>query len=362
MERYLLFLLAAIVLSAGIAGVVAAEEGPLAAAGLDQEVGVNTTVQLDGTGSSHPDGRIESYEWSIETPDGRTMTPDCWNCGRTQFTPRMVGRYNVTLTVTDEDGRTDNDTLYIYVEEVGPTVELRGDTDPAVDDPTPYNASVRADGANLESVTWKLGNQTVARESMDGQADWSRWSFSFTEADTYRLVVIASDSSNRTARDTLTVEPRDDPEATGGESGASNGTGNRTSPPPDSSDVGGEPKDERGGYVHEPAEGGGTVTIVHPDHEGELLGQPKNAQIVSANADHIPIRDGVPPSDFNSDVGSSTDAGYSRTSGTASLTGLMGGGGSSGSRGAGSGGSSGSSGGGSSGGAPTGNPAGGGVV
>ena len=96
MERYLLFLLAAIVLSAGVAGVVAADDGPLAAAGLDQEVGVNTTVQLDGTGSSHPDGRIEGYEWSIETPDGRMMTPDCRDCGRTQFRPRSVGRYDVT--------------------------------------------------------------------------------------------------------------------------------------------------------------------------------------------------------------------------------------------------------------------------
>jgi hypothetical protein len=224
MQRYVLILLAAIVVSAGGAGVVAADEGPLAAAGLDQEVGVNTTVQLDGTGSSHPDGRIEGYEWSIETPDGRTMTPDCRDCARTMFTPRSVGRYDVTLTVTDGEGRTDSDTLYVYVEEAGPTVDLSGDTEPAVDDPTPYNASARANGADLEMLTWKLGNRTVALESMDGQADWTRRSFSFTEADTYRLVVIASDASNRTARDTLTVEPRDAPEAVSSESGASDGT------------------------------------------------------------------------------------------------------------------------------------------
>ena len=223
MKRYAT-VLAVLLFVAGAAGVVAGEEGPLAAAGLDQEVGVNTTVQLDGTGSSHPDGRIEGYEWSIETPDGRTVTPDCRTCARTQFTPRSVGRYDVTLTVTDGEGRTDSDTLYVYVEEAGPTVAVRGDAEPAVDDPTPYNASARANGADLENVTWKLGNRTVARESMGGQADWSRRSFSFTETDTYRLVVIARDVSNRTARDTLIVEPRDAPDATGGESGASGGT------------------------------------------------------------------------------------------------------------------------------------------
>jgi hypothetical protein len=220
MERYLLFLMFAIALSAGVAGVVVADGGPLAAAGLDQEVGVNTTVQLDGTGSSHPDGRIEGYAWSIETPYGRTMTPACRDCSRTRFTPHEPGRYDVTLTVTDGEGRTDSDTLYVYVEEAGPTVELRGDAEPAVDDPTPYNASARARGADLETLTWKLGNRTVARESMDGRADWTRRSFSFTEADTYRLVVVARDGSNRTARETLTVEPRNGSVDAGGDSGA----------------------------------------------------------------------------------------------------------------------------------------------
>ena len=223
MKRYAT-VLAILLVVAGAAGVVAADEGPLAAAGLDQEVGVNTTVQLDGTGSSHPDGRIDGYEWSIETPDGRAIPPDCRTCARTQFTPRLVGRYDVTLTVTDGEGRTDSDTLYVYVEEAGPTVELSGDTEPAVNDPTPYNVSARARSADLEMLTWKLGNRTVVRDSLDGQADWTERSFSFTEADTYPLVVIARDSSNRTARDTLTVEPRNAPEATGGDSGASGGT------------------------------------------------------------------------------------------------------------------------------------------
>ena len=226
MQRYVLYILAAIVLSASVAGVVAADEGPLAAAGLDQEVGVNTTVQLDGTGSSHPDGRIDGYEWSIETPDGRTMTPDCRDCARTTFTPRTVGRYNVTLTVTDADGRTDTDTLYVHVVKAGPTVELSGDTNPAVDDPTPYDASAEARDADLETLTWKLGNRTIARDPMAGQTDRTTRSFSFTEPDTYHLAVIATDSSNRTARETLTVEPRDTPEATNDDSEASEATTN----------------------------------------------------------------------------------------------------------------------------------------
>ena len=60
MERYAT-VLAVLLFVMSAAGVVAGDEGPWAA-GLDQEVGVDTTVQLDGTGSSHPDGRIEGYE------------------------------------------------------------------------------------------------------------------------------------------------------------------------------------------------------------------------------------------------------------------------------------------------------------
>jgi hypothetical protein len=399
MQRYVLFILGTIVLSAGIAGVVTADGGPLAAPGLDQEVGVNTTVQLDGTGSSHPDGRIDGYEWSIETPDGRTMTPACRDCARTSFTPRSVGRYDVTLTVTDGEGRTDSDTLYVYVEEVGPTVGLSGDADPAVDDPTPYNASARAGDADLETLTWKLDNRTVVRESMDGQADWTRRSFSFTEADTYRLAVIARDASNRTARDTLTVEPRDAPEATGGESGASGGTGDGTSdtgsddaadtgsdnesdivvlPQHDSSggyvvedrmgggDVEGERKDETGGWHREPAEGGGVVTIVSPHYEGDLPPGPKGPT-VSPSENDMPVRDQAAP-DTGSRSGTSSNTGsglVSRISETASIPGFTsgGGGGSGGSSGGGgSGGSGGSSGGGSSGGGPSFTPGGVGVI
>jgi hypothetical protein len=206
MKRTVIVLAAVVILAGATFTVVAADGGPLAEAGLDQEVDVNTTVQLDGTGSSHPNGTIKGYEWSIETPAGRTITPACPHCNRTHFTPRDTGRYDVTLTVTDEHGRTDRDTLYVFVEEAGPSVELTGDTEPPVGRSTRYKATARTTNAELRNLTWKLGNRTVARESLSGSQDRTDRSFSFTEPDTYRLGVIVQDSSNRTARDTLIVE------------------------------------------------------------------------------------------------------------------------------------------------------------
>ncbi|QLD87344.1 hypothetical protein HWV23_16970 [Natronomonas halophila] len=88
----------------------------MADAGLDQSVPVDTTVQLDATGSTHPEGDIESYEWHIETPDGRDIDPDCTACARTTFTPNTTGQYEVTVTVTGSEGETASDTLYVDVE------------------------------------------------------------------------------------------------------------------------------------------------------------------------------------------------------------------------------------------------------
>jgi len=96
-------------------GAVAADQPPLASAGLDQEARANTTVYLDAGGSVDPDGSIEQYEWIIETPDGNTTTPDCANCAKTSFVPQQTGQYNATVQVRGADGLSRSDTLYVTV-------------------------------------------------------------------------------------------------------------------------------------------------------------------------------------------------------------------------------------------------------
>jgi hypothetical protein len=102
-------------LAIAAAGVAAANERPMAEAGLDQESTVNSTVYLDAGGSLDPDGEIAEYEWEIERPNGTTTVPDCPSCSLTQFVPMRAGQYNVTVTVTDDDGATMNDTMYVTV-------------------------------------------------------------------------------------------------------------------------------------------------------------------------------------------------------------------------------------------------------
>ena len=208
MKRHVL-LTVALIFVVGLGGVAAADAGPLADAGLDQEVASGTTVHLDATGSSHPDGSIENYDWVIETPNGRQIRPACRDCARTEFTPTDPGRYDVTVTVTDANDRADSDTLFVYVNETGPTVALDGEPEPTTNSETSYLATANTTNADLETLTWRVDNRTLAEESLNGTTDGSTRSLTFTEAEPRRLEVIVRDAENRTASDVLLVDPQE---------------------------------------------------------------------------------------------------------------------------------------------------------
>ena len=74
-------------------------EPPVADAGTDQTVLVNTTVDFDGSASYDTDGTIVSYDWNFD--DGNTGTG-----ATTTHTYTATGTYSVVLTVTDDDGGT----------------------------------------------------------------------------------------------------------------------------------------------------------------------------------------------------------------------------------------------------------------
>lgn len=190
------------------AGISVAAAGPMADAGLDQTVTIDTTVQLDGTGSAHPDGTLSVYEWTIRTPDGREIEPDCTDCERSQFTPSATGRYEVTLTVTGPDGDRSTDTLYVYVQDAGPDVELSGLRTPDPDEPETYTASAESPGSELEEIAWAVEDEIVAVRSLDGVTDESELSLAFRDTETHRVQVVVRDTNGRTAYDQLLVQPQ----------------------------------------------------------------------------------------------------------------------------------------------------------
>ena len=79
---------------------------PVANAGMDQVVLVNESVFFDGSGSYDPDGEGISYYWDFgDGSNGTGVTPT--------HNYTINGTYNVTLTVTDSNGATGNDTCNV---------------------------------------------------------------------------------------------------------------------------------------------------------------------------------------------------------------------------------------------------------
>ena len=80
---------------------------PVADAGVDQNVIVNTEVVFDGSGSTDDD-LIASYEWDLgDTSTGSDIAPT--------HTYTATGTYTVILTVTDTEGLTDEDVMVVTV-------------------------------------------------------------------------------------------------------------------------------------------------------------------------------------------------------------------------------------------------------
>jgi hypothetical protein len=87
---------------------------PVASAGSGQSVTVGDTVQLDGSGSSDPDGDTLSYAWSLVSPIGSSASLTGASTESPTFVADLTGSYFLVLTV-DDGSLTASDTVTVTV-------------------------------------------------------------------------------------------------------------------------------------------------------------------------------------------------------------------------------------------------------
>ncbi|KOX93598.1 PKD domain-containing protein [Haloarcula rubripromontorii] len=200
MQRMTTLVVSVLALSALLGGTAMATENqpPLADAGLDQSVERATTVQLDANGSRDPDGTVEGFEWTIEAPDGTTRTPDCPTCAKTTFTPSETGQYNVTVTVTDDDGASRSDTLHVDVVAAGgPSVSVSAPSAVPVGLQRNLTANVTAGDADLRTLAWVVNGTARNQTRLAGENGTSTITHTFNESGSVSVRAVAYDAAGR---------------------------------------------------------------------------------------------------------------------------------------------------------------------
>ena len=219
------------VLCAGLClgvGAVSANEAPLADAGLDQDVQQGATVYLDAGGSLDPDGSIDSYRWQLTAPNGTSLRPDCPSCVQTEFRADQAGRYNVTVTVTDDSGASRSDTLFVDVNATAPpSVTLSGPVNATTNGTVTYEASVSAGDAPVSRLRWERNGTAVESVALDTTGTVVNRTVAFDSAGRESLGVTVTDRSGQTGRDNLSVNVRNTSDSTSslGTVGSSGGSG-----------------------------------------------------------------------------------------------------------------------------------------
>lgn len=197
---------------------------PTADAGSDASTMVGMVVELDGGGSSDPDGDALDYEWEItDAPSGSAATLINAAFVDPQFVPDVEGVYHVSLVVSDGAISSAADTVTITAtSENGEPV-----ADAGPDQAVTTGATVRLDGTGSADpdgdglmFSWVLTSKPGGSVAALSSANTANPSFVADMAGTYQVQLTVSDGENYSDPDTVSITASD---GGGGDSGSSCG-------------------------------------------------------------------------------------------------------------------------------------------
>ena len=182
--------------------VTVGNQAPTADASADKTTVIpGETITFDGSGSSDPDGSVDTYEWDFG--DGTTVIGQ----SRTHSYD-ATGIYTVTLNVTDDLGISDSDTLEIQVvENQPPTVSASvDDAAPNPGESVQFDASGSTDETGrITSYEWEFGDGTTATGATPSHA--------YGSGGTYEATVTVTDSGGLRTTETVLVDVNEAPTA-----------------------------------------------------------------------------------------------------------------------------------------------------
>ncbi|KYH45864.1 hypothetical protein AZH51_09260 [Branchiibius sp. NY16-3462-2] len=141
----------------------------------------HNAVSFDGSGSSDTDGTVASYDWDFG--DGSTHA----TTAKPSHTYTTAGDYNVTLTVTDNDGGTDTVTKSVTVGGANqpPTVVWSSSVSGLV--ATFSSAGTTDTDGTVAGLSWDFGDGT-------GTSTSANPSYTYSRSGTYQVTLTATDN------------------------------------------------------------------------------------------------------------------------------------------------------------------------
>ncbi|MGY0201438.1 PKD domain-containing protein [Leptothrix sp. BB-3] len=193
----------------GSAGPAPTNRPPVAVAGQGQSVQVAATVQLDGTGSTDPDGDSLTYSWTLTTkPAGSVATLSNATSPRPTFVADLAGTYTANLVVND--GRLNSAvatvTSSVATANVAPVANAGLSQNVTTGSSVILNGSASTD-ANGDTLTysWAIVSRPPGSNATLSTASGISVTFTADVAGTYSANLIVNDGTFNSSASTVSI-------------------------------------------------------------------------------------------------------------------------------------------------------------
>ena len=191
--------------------VTATNQPPVADAGTDQTVFVGDTVQLNGSGSSDPDGDALAFVWSLTAPAGSSASLSDPAAVNPSFVVDVFGSYVVQLIVNDGTVDSMPDTATISTDNSRPVADAGPDQTRRVGDRVTLDGSGSSDvDGDTLTFSWSLappaGSQAVLSDPTDVMP-----TFDVDVSGSYVARLVVNDGALDSAPDTAVITTDNSP-------------------------------------------------------------------------------------------------------------------------------------------------------
>lgn len=184
---------------------------PTAAAGIDLSADEDDELTFDGSGSTDTQSDLTAglnFIWDFNDPASNTSNPDTVsgiNLSRPSHTFTREGVYKVELTIKDDGGAFDKDTIAVTISNIKPVADLTlYQTSYFEDDMVTFYSNQSRDTPSDKEIL--LYNWDFGDGASSGWLNGTETTHTYTHQGDYSVILTVKDDDNLTGTDTVIIE------------------------------------------------------------------------------------------------------------------------------------------------------------